>query len=137
MRGQVALPFILLVSGIIIEITIAGSFITYFLSTSGLGERLSLRASTAAQSGLRDAMIRVARDKDYGASTQNYNLTVGSDTAAVTVSRTVDGTLGIYIYTIVSTGTASSRQRKLTATLIVNQKNGYLQLQSLIDTPVT
>ncbi len=137
MRGQIALPFILLVSGIIVEITIAGSFITYFLSTSGLGERLNLRANTAAQSGLRDAMIRIARDKDYAASTQNYNLTVGSDTAAVTVSRTVDSGLGIYIYTIASTGTASSRQRKLVATVIVNQKNGYLQLQSLIDTPVS
>lgn len=137
MRGQIALPFILLVSGIIMEITIAGSFITYFLSTSGLGERLNLRASAAAQSGLRDAMIRVARDKDYAASTQNYNLAVGSDTAAVTVSRTVDSGLGVYIYTITSLGTASSRQKKLVATVIVNQKNGYLQLQSLIDTPVS
>ncbi|KKU94148.1 MAG: hypothetical protein UY26_C0003G0299 [Candidatus Jorgensenbacteria bacterium GW2011_GWA1_48_13] len=137
MRGQVALPFILLISGIIIEITIAGSFITYFLSTSGLGERLSLRASTAAQSGLRDAMIRITRDKDFAASAQNYNLDVGNDAAAISVSRTVDSTLGIYIYTITSTGTASSRQRKLVATIIVNQRNGYIQLQSLIDTPVS
>jgi len=137
MRGQIALPFILLISGIIIEITIAGSFITYFLSTSGLGERLNLRASAAAQSGLRDAMIRVARDKDYAASTQNYNLDVGGDTAAVTVSRTVDNNLGVYIYTITSLGTASSRQKKLIAIVVVNQKNGYIQLQSLIDTPVS
>lgn len=131
------MPFILLVSGIIIEITIAGSFITYFLSTSGLGERLNLRAMTTAQSGIRDAMIKIARNKDFAATQQNYNLTVGSDTASVVVSRTVDSALGVYIYTITSTATASSRQRKLTATLVVNQKSGYIQLQSLVDTPVS
>jgi uncharacterized protein (UPF0333 family) len=136
-NGQIALPFILLVSGIIIEITIAGSFVTYFLSTSGLGERLSLRASAAAHSGIRDAMIRISRDKEYAASQQDYDLDVGDDTTAVSVSRTVDNPQNSYIYTITSTATASSRQRKLTATVIVNQTTGFVQLQSLKEEPVS
>ncbi len=136
-NGQIALPFILLVSGIIVEITIAGSFVTYFLSTSGLGERLSLRASAAAHSGIRDAMIKISRDKDYASAPQNYELTVGDDTAAVSVSRTSDDPNNAYIYTITSTATASSRKRKLEATVIVNQTTGFIQLQSLSEEPVS
>jgi uncharacterized protein (UPF0333 family) len=129
--GQIALPFILLVSGIIIEITIAGSFVTYFLSTSGLGERLSLRASAAAHSGIRDAMVRISRDKDYASSPQNYELNVGSDTTTVSVTRTAHNPTNSYTYTVASTAVAVSRQRKLTATVIVNQTTGFIQLQSL------
>ncbi|MBI4034058.1 MAG: hypothetical protein HY378_00735 [Candidatus Brennerbacteria bacterium] len=136
-QGQIALPFILLVSGVIVEVTIAGSFITYFLSTGGLGERLALRASAAAHSGIRDAMIRISRDKSYASSAQNYNLTVGDDTTAVSVSRTVDNPQNSYIYTITSTATASSRQRKLKATVIVSQTTGFIQLQSLKEEPVS
>lgn len=135
--GQIALPFILLVSGLIIEITIAGSFIAYFLSSSGLGERLILRASAAANSGIRDAMIKIVRNKDFAATTQNYDLTVGSDTAAVVVSRTVNDELNIYTYTITSTATAGSRQRKLKAIIIVNKQTGAINLQSLQEQPVT
>ncbi|MCP6719977.1 MAG: hypothetical protein KJI72_01445 [Patescibacteria group bacterium] len=136
-RGQIALPFILLISGIIIEITIAGSFVTYFLGTAGLGERLSLRASAAAHSGIRDAMIKITRDKEFGSTPQNYNLTVGDDNTSVSAMRTVDNALNIYIYTISSTATAGSRQRKLVAILVVNQTTGYVQLQSLSEEPVT
>ncbi len=137
MRGQIALPFILLVSGIIIEITIAGAFVTYFLSASGLGERLALRASAAAHSGIRDAMIKIARNKEFVSSPQNYNLTVGDDTTSISVSRTVDDPQNAYIYTITSTATAASRQRRLKATVIVNQTTGSIQLQSLKEEPVS
>ena len=136
-KGQIALPLILLISGVIIEITIAGSFITYFLGTAGLGERLSLRASVAAQSGIRDAMIKITRDKEFGSTPQSYTLTVGDDETLISVTRTVDNTLNIYIYTINSTATAGSRQKKLTATLVVNQTTGYIQFQSLSEEPVT
>ena len=135
-NGQIALPFILLVSGIIVEITIAGSFVTYFLSTSGLGERLSLRASAAANSGIRDAMIKISRDKEYASTPQSYELSVGNDSADVSVSKTDDDPNNSYIYTINSTGVASSRQRKLQAVLVVNQTTGFIQLQSVQETAV-
>jgi uncharacterized protein (UPF0333 family) len=135
-NGQIALPFILLVSGIIVEITIAGSFVTYFLSTSGLGERLSLRASAAAHSGIRDAMIKISRDKEYASTPVSYELAVGSDTTDVLVSKTDDDPNNSYVYTITSTGVASSRQRKIEATLIVNQTTGFIQLQSVQEVSV-
>jgi len=132
-NGQVALSFILLVSGVIIEVVIAGSFVTYFLSSSGLGERLQSRAASAAYSGVSDALVKISRNRDFGASTQNYGLTVGSDSDTVTVSRTLNGSAGIYVYTITSLGIASTREKNIVATAVVNQTTGQIQLQSIVD----
>ena len=68
-NGQATLSFILLAGGIILEIAIAGSFITYFLSASGLSERLSARAYVAAEAGIRDAQIKITRNKDFSNNT--------------------------------------------------------------------
>lgn len=136
-KGQIALPFILLISGIIIEIAIAGSFVAYYLSASGLGVRLSLRAETAAKAGIDDAMQRISQNKEYAASGANYNLTVDSDSVAVAVSRTVNSTANIYLYTITATATAGTRQKKFVATVTVNQTTGQVQLQSEVEANVT
>lgn len=126
--GQAALSFILLVSGIIIEIAIAGSFVTFFLSTSGLGERLSARAFAAAQSGVRDAQIKIVRNKDFASVPKTYSLTIGDDIVSVEVTRTGSG---VYAYTINSTGVASTRERKLTSVLAVDATTGLVQLGEL------
>lgn len=132
-NGQVALSFILLVSGVIIEIVIAGSLVTYFLSNSGLGERLQSRAATAAYSGLWDALVKISRNRDFGATTQNYGLSVGSDSATLTVSRTFDSGGNVYVYSITSMGTAGTREKQLAATAVVNGTTGQIQLQSVAD----
>ncbi len=132
-RGQIALSFILLVSGVIIEIVIAGSFVTYFLSNSGLGERLQSRAATVAYSGLWDALMKISRNRDFGASNQSYGLMVGSDSATVDVSRTFDSSANIYVYTVSSLGTAGTRDKNLVATAVVSQVTGQVQLQSVVD----
>lgn len=130
--GQVALPFVLLVGGIIIEVTIVGAFVAYYLGGAGFGERASLRALSAAHSGARDAMARVSRDKEYAsAATSTYSFSVQSDLVSVSVSRVFDSIAQVYVYTISSTGTASGRQRKLVGILIVDKVTGKAQLQSL------
>lgn len=135
-KGQIALPFVLLISGIIIEIVIAGSFVAYFASGSGYGARLQARAWAAAMSGVNDALVKIAKNKEVAPSEVQYELTLNSDTAIVTVSRTSDGTGEYYIYTVASLGSAGGRQKKLDAVLVVNQTTGALQLQSLTDVPL-
>ena len=131
--GQAALSFIILVSGIIIEIAIAGSFVTYFLSASGLGERLSYRALAAAEAGIRDAQVKIVRDKGLvSVGSHVYSLSVGSDIASIEISRTGSE---VYVYTLDSTGVASTRERKLTATMIVHATSGLAQLQSITEVP--
>jgi uncharacterized protein (UPF0333 family) len=132
-KGQIALSFVLLVSGVIIEIVIAGSFVTYFLSNSGLGERLQSRAATAAYSGIWDALLKISRNRDFGSSDQNYGLATGSDSATVSVSRTLNGSANVYVYSVTSLGIAGTREKNIAATAIVDQVTGQIQLQSVID----
>lgn len=137
MRGQATLSFILLVSGVILEVAIAGSFVAYFFSVSGYGERVSARALAAARAGLEDAQIQVARNKEYGGgSTATYSFAVGDDVAAVTVSRTTDGSNHTYLFSITAVGTAFTRERRLVATMVVDQTSGVARLQGLSEQSV-
>ncbi|MDP3974877.1 MAG: hypothetical protein Q8P88_01125 [Candidatus Jorgensenbacteria bacterium] len=130
--GQATLSFILLVSGVILEVAIAGSFVAYFFSASGFGERVSARALAAARAGLEDAQIQVARNKEYGTgSTVQYSFSVGDDVADVTVSRTTDSAHNTYLFSITAVGTAFTRERKLVATMVVDQTTGIARLQVL------
>ena len=129
--GQIALPLILLISSIIIEIVIAGAFVSYYLSTSGLGARLSVRAQTAALSGIQDGLLQISENKEFGAVTQNYSVTVDSDSVSVTVSRTTIAQTNVYLYTITALGSAGTRQKKFVATASVDAVNGTLDLQSI------
>ncbi len=136
-RGQATLTFIILVSGIIIEIAIAGSFVTYFLSTSGFGERASARALAAAEAGIRDAQLKVARNKEFWDFSTPYtytlDVTVGGqqDAAEVAVQRTIDVVTNRYRYAITSEGQAATRRRTLVASMVVDQASGLVQLESL------
>jgi uncharacterized protein (UPF0333 family) len=135
-NGQIALSFVLLVSGIIVEIVIAGSFVTYFLSSTGLSERLQSRATTAAYSGIWDAMVKISKNREFTASPNPYSLIIENDSATVDVSRITDNDSNSYIYTISSLGTSVGRQKNLVATAIVNLTTGQIQLKSLMDSPI-
>lgn len=129
--GQATLSFIILVSGIILESAIAGSFVTYYLSTSGLGERLSYRALAAAEAGIRDAEIAIARNKELGSA--SYSFSVGSDSVSLVITRDSVSDPTNYIYTIASTGIASTRQRKLVGAVAVDKTTGVIQVQSVVE----
>ena len=140
-QGQMTLPFILLISGIVVEIAIAGAFVTYFLSTSGYGERLAVRAETAARSGVNDAFARVMQNKDFSISScvtpYTYIIAAGGgDTAQISLCRTTDVTTNKYTFSITSVGIAASHQKKFVATLLVDQTTGQVELQSLTEQPV-
>ncbi len=133
-RGQTALPVILLISIIVIEAAIAAAFISYFSSTSSLGERLSVRATTAAQAGLREGFIKISRNKELispNAST-TFSLTLNQDIASVTIKRNPEGTT----YQIISIGQAGSRMTKLVGTLYVDKITGEVQLTSVEEKPI-
>jgi len=135
-KGQIALPFVILVGGIIVEIVIAGSIVAFFANASVLGERLSVRAITAAKSGTYDAMMKIANNKEFAAIPVNYNLTINGDAVSISVSRTIDDVSGIYNYIVESVAIARSRQRKIVAELIVDQITGDTDLRSLGEAPV-
>lgn len=126
--GQATLSFILLISGLILEVAIAGTFVTYFFSSSALGERLSARAFAVANSGIRDAQMRIARSKDFSGT---FSLQLGSDSAAVSVVRATQGSN--YVYTITSLGIAGTREREFVATMVADQTSGLAETQSIVE----
>jgi len=124
LKGQAALPAVLLVCGVITEIAIAGTLIAFVLSGSGLGERLSSQALAAAKAGVRDAFVRISIDKTFNAP-GGYSFSVDSRSVQVTVTK------GINTDTVIAIGTALSRQRKLEAILLVDQNTGKVDLKSI------
>jgi hypothetical protein len=129
--GQATLSFIILIGGVILQVAIAGSVVGYLSTSSRFSERLSARAMAAASAGLRDAQIRISRDRTYGELSDTYSFAVGSDTVEVTVSRVADDSNGVYIYTVSSIGSALARQKRLVGTIFINQANGLLELKSV------
>jgi uncharacterized protein (UPF0333 family) len=137
--GQLTLPFVLLIGGIIVEVAIAGAFVTYFLSNSGYGERLSIRAGAAAESGVRDAMVKITQNKEFlsngGEATYSVSVsTENTDNALVTVTRSDSGTK--YLYVVTSLGTAVSRQKKYVARIYVDAVTGQTELESVKEVAV-
>jgi uncharacterized protein (UPF0333 family) len=130
-NGQIALPFVLLVGGIIIEIVLAGSFMSFFVNTDALGNRLSVRALSAANTGVYDAIMKISRNKSFGATEISYEIVIGDDTVNVVVSRTEDEIKDIYLYNVESLASARNRQKKVVAVIVVDKNTGKINLQSI------
>ncbi len=126
--GQISLPVILLIGGIVVEIGIIGASFSYLLISGGYGERLSAQAWVYSQSGLQDVFLKIARNKDYFASGP-CNLDFGSSRNKCGLTVTRDGSK----VTIVSTGETALRKRKLEAVLSVDQFTGKTYLVSLLE----
>lgn len=133
--GQAALPFVLLVAGIIVEIVAAGTIIGFVLTSASLGEQLSARALAAANTGVYDAVMKASNNKEFAASTKTYSITVGSDTVSVEVSRSTDDPNNVYAYIATSTATARNRERRMKAEFLVNQSTGEISVQSIAEVP--
>lgn len=131
--GQVTLPFILLVGGIIVEIALAGVFTAYFLSTGNLGEKLAARASAAAHSGMEDAIGKITQNKELG--NMSYTMDIGSEKAELEISKVEDAATGSYTYTIESRGIAGNRRKKLQGKIVVEKVTGKVSLQSIEEMP--
>jgi len=134
LMGQATLAFIILISGLILEIAVAGSFVTYFLSSSGMGERLSARALSVASSGIRDAQIRLVRLGSLCSDFSSYSFNIDQDTANISSSRELVGEN--CVYTITAVGAAGTRQRKLVAVLLMDTTTGLAELRSVNERPV-
>lgn len=77
-KGVAALPVILLISAIIIELIIASAFIAFSFSTGSYGTQLAAESLFGARAGADDAMYRVI--KNTYASSYNFSVTIGPRT---------------------------------------------------------
>ncbi|MEE8131929.1 MAG: hypothetical protein V3T98_02695 [Candidatus Paceibacterota bacterium] len=126
-KGIVALPVMLLLGGIIVEIGIAGLLISYFFIQSNLGIRLSAEALAAAQSGIQDATIKIIRDKNF--TPGSYSINIGNRSAQITVCK--DTCAGSGKHQVTSLGIAQKKQRQIQAILNVNSTTGEVKVESI------
>ena len=88
-KGLSALPTILLISGIILEVVIAGLSVSQSFNKSVMSEKLSIEALKIAESGAQDAIMRVNDYMDCPSEycPSLYSLTVGSGEACVSIGE--------------------------------------------------
>ncbi len=132
--GIVALPAMLLIGGIIVEIGIAGLLVSYFLTQSNFGVKLSAQALAAAQTGVKDATLKIIRDKDFSDS---YSINIGNQSSQITVCKdfktvsTFCDTQNSGKHEIISLGIVQKKQRKIQAILNVNSITGEVKIESV------
>ena len=132
-RGVAALPLLLILSGIIMEIAIASTFIIFFLLESGLGERVALEGLAAARSGIYEAAQKIVRNKNFY-TPSTLTVTIG-DRRSVDVSVCNNAPcVGERI--IEAVGVATRKQRKLEAILNIDEATGEVRIASLKEVPL-
>lgn len=124
--GIAALPTILLLGGLIVEIAIAATLSAFLFVNTEFGIRLSNDAFVAAQSGMHDALMKIVRDKNFNSS---FTLVVGNNSVDVAVCK--DICLGIGKDKITALGKAQARRRQLEASVNVNSLTGEVRLEYL------
>ncbi len=135
-KGAATLPAVLLIGGLVIEISIAGAFIAYFLSQSGFGIKLSAEALSAAKSGIQDAKMRVVRDKNFIPSLNPYTLTNGNGSVQITVCKnlkTVSSPCDTAMenkFEITALGMALTKRRQVRTILFIDSLTGEVKTES-------
>lgn len=124
-RGIAALPAVLMIGGIIMQLAIVGLLLAYLYSSSSYGNRLATEALNAARAGAQDAITRVIRDKTF--STTSYTLTTNGRDATVVVTRD-SPTTGQD--TITATVVALTHQKKIQAIIAVSTTTGQVEVLS-------
>ncbi len=141
-QGVSALPTILLLSGIILEVVVGGLAVAHFFSRSLLSEQLSAKALKVAEAGAHDAISRIndyINCPDYTSTSANdaansskwcpslYKFVVDSDLpdACVSIGAITGGKMTIY-----SRGSAFLRYKTIKVILGITTTEARVEVQS-------
>lgn len=119
-RGVSALPVVLIMASIILEVTVAGLVVSTLLSGDLKATQASTKAIEIAKSGAQDAIARVTKycsDGSVGVAAEcpaTYILNFGDDQACVNLKGEAQGDMIIYVK-----GKVSRRERYVKAVLSV------------------
>lgn len=143
--GIVALPLMLLISGIVLEMTVAATLIVFYLLQGSVGARNAAEALTTAQSGVSDVVLRLSRNKGYDTGATSATFTIDAQhTAQLTVCNGGRKTTGCTAvggcnYTnpsdvgkveITSLGTVRGRNRCVRAVYGIDVDTGQIRLET-------
>ncbi len=123
--GQAALSMVLLIGGIMVLIGFSLVFLSTSFINSAYGNRAAQQAQNVATSGAYDAMIQLARNKDF--SSGGYSVAVGSSTATVVVTQDSPATGEV---AIVSTATISLYKKTIRVVVSRNASTSQIVVVS-------
>lgn len=108
-QGAAALPTILIMATVVIELAVGAVVVASMLSNTASNRKLSIEALGAARAGAQDGLLYIQRHcSDSSGCARTYDLAVGSRTTHVEI---VDGGGGIV--TITSTGDAKLKKKRI------------------------
>ena len=127
-RAQSIIALTLFIGIIIVLVGTTLAFLTNSFLSSTTSFRYANRAETNAQAGIEDALLQLARNKDFAST--GYTIPVASDTASVSVTQNTPVTNEI---TIVSSSTISfgfSGQRTIQVIVTKDSTTGQINVIS-------
>lgn len=136
-KGAIALPSILMLSAILLIVGIAMSVSALMQNSIVYDQNEAAASSYAAESGIKDAIEKVTRNKNYD-NGAGYCLVVGDGKASIVVTKdVVNGVPSSGHTQIISTGTSSTNNciaagkyfKKINVILNVNG-NGNVTIDS-------
>ncbi|MBU2101605.1 hypothetical protein KKH05_02705 [Patescibacteria group bacterium] len=128
--GVSALPVVLIMSSIILEVLVAGLVISGLLSSNMANEQASLKALEIAKSGAHNAITRVIRYVDCPQSVYcpaTSTLVIGDGEACINIEQTVNNRE----VTIYSRGTVQRREKYIKIVLGIFPARGTVDVQIL------
>ncbi len=128
-KGLVSITTVLVIGTVIMETALVGMEVAYLVGEQGIGVRASYSASAAAESGIHDVLLHIARNKDYVPLISPYTLTVGSYSTQVSVVRTNIDTR-FSQYTITATGIAFTKRETFRSIVTLDGYTGAVSSQS-------
>lgn len=138
LRGAAAITTILIMGIIVAEIAVAAAVASYYASQTGLGLKLVYIASSAAQSGIDDGIIKIVRNKSFNPSPNPYTLTLSSGSAQVKVCAGSTTNLSfcdtpaiLGTFEITSLGSYVNKQSRLRAVLYSDPSTGLVTVSSI------
>ena len=124
-KAQATLSLTILVGGTAILVGLTLAFLTLSFINITAGIQASSRALTVASAGAQDALLQLIRNKDF--SSGGYQVSIGNDTAMVSVNNTVSVN---QLAEIVSAATVFKSQRKIKVVASVDSQNGKVSVVS-------
>lgn len=139
-KGIVALPLMLLISGIVLEMTIAATLIIFYLLQGSIGSRSAAEALVTAQSGVNDALLQLVRNSAYA---NTYTFTVdaqhvaqvtvcnqGRKSTRCAVSGGCTNLTDMGKVEITALGTVKGRNKCVRAVYNINGETGEVKMES-------
>jgi len=146
-KGVIALPTIILIGGIILEIVLTLSLVSYLLLQSGAGSKFAAEALVYAQSGIDDAIIKIIRNSSFFGSGVTYQHTLDIDIirkVSMVACRDFQITNDICDVTkpnsgkiqIISSGRSFTKNRRLQVFVNIDSNTGEVKVGSVQEIPL-